>query len=125
MYQDEVPTSTQNCRSCRHHSLKREERVLTRDEVVASGEYSSEDVDFINDVMAQHPVHDGSPEDIARYGPRTHDETFSCTKQGMVVIGSDDNAGVGCTLWEEGKRGGRELPPHLLARMAELEAKGG
>lgn len=97
--------------------------MLTRDEVVAAGEYSGEDLDFVNDVMSQHPVHDGSPEDIERYGTRTHDETFSCTKQGMKIIGTDDNAGVGCALWEAGTKRGSSLPPHLLARMAELDAK--
>lgn len=113
-----------NCRSCRHHSLRKEPRVLTRAELIASGEYGGDAELGMLEELDQVATHTGSEDDVRRYGERAFDETFSCVKQGLRLIGTDDNAGVGCDIWEAGtKGGGRELPPHLLRRMAELDAK--
>lgn len=93
--------------------------MLTKVEIENGGEWPSEDAG----ILAGNVVHDGSTEDNERYGKKQYDETFTCTLQGMKLIGTDDNAGLGCPLWEAGSKRGSSLPPHLVARMAELDAK--
>lgn len=90
------------CHSCRHHSKE------TRDRVV---------FEIGADEMEMLAEHDGSPEDVQRFGPQRTEDVYSCMKQGGKQIGIGEEAGAGCPMFEEGKRGGVSLPPHILARM--------
>lgn len=96
-----------NCRSCRHHTKETRERIVGQDE-------------FSDDAGACW-VHDGSPEDIAKYGPEQFEDVFSCMKQGAVTVGVGDAAGQGCSLWEAGQKG--IVSPRLQAILDRLDAR--
>lgn len=102
---------TKHCRTCRHHTKNIRDRVVPYDDEDEDGAFE----DF--------RAHDGSPEDIERYGAQQYEEEFSCMKKGGNLVGIGDDAGVGCDIWEAGMRGPSTISEALERRLAEFEAR--
>jgi hypothetical protein len=84
-----MTVTVERCATCRHHSCEKRARVVHEEGA---------------DEMEQLATHDGSPEDCERFGPEQFERHYSCVAQDMKKIGIGDDAGVGCPLWEEGKK---------------------
>ncbi len=79
-------------------------------------------IEFGDDEMEQVREHDGSADDVLRYGPQVTEDVYHCVIQDHDRIGVGEEAGAGCPKWTAGSSGAA-LPDALLRRMAEIAAK--